>query len=253
MAMKRVFVFILVTLIIKVVFSQTMQEYVILGNDQYNHKNYANAVETYQKILEKGLESPKLYFNLGNAYYKLKNYPKAILFYEKAHKLDPSDEKINFNLDLVNTKIQDKIEALPQPFYRRWFMRMNTFTSTDGWAISGIVFLFLLAFFVAVFLVADQVKWRKMAFVLGLLCVFSSTLSFVHASVQYSNIEAASHAIILNPVVDVCSSPDAGSQHIFVIHEGTKVVITDKVGNWLNIKIANGSDGWVQEDVLERI
>jgi tetratricopeptide (TPR) repeat protein len=251
--MKRVFVFILVTLIVKVFFSQTMQEYIILGNDQYNHKNFANAVESYQKILDKGLESPKLYFNLGNAYYKLKNYPKAVLYYEKAHKLDPSDEKVNFNLELVNTKIQDKIETLPQPFYRRWFMRMNAITSTDSWAFSGIIFLFLLTFFVAVFLVANQVKWRKAAFIVGLLCVFFSTLSFVHASVQYNNSEAASNAIILYPVVDVCSSPDAGSQHIFVIHEGTKVTITDKVGNWLNVRIANGSDGWVPEDVLERI
>lgn len=251
--MKRLIIFLLIVIANKMVVSQTMQEYIILGNDQYNHKNYANAAETYQKIIDKGFESPKLYFNLGNAFYKLKNYPKAILFYEKAHKLDPSDEKINYNLELANTKVQDKIETLPQPFYRRWFQRMNNFTSTDGWAITGVIFLFLLAFFAGLFLVADKVKWRKIAFASGLICIFISTMSFIHASAQYHKIEAASNAIIMNPVVDVCSSPDAGSQHVFVLHEGTKVNITDKVGTWLNIRIANGSDGWVQENVLERI
>jgi SH3-like domain-containing protein len=51
----------------------------------------------------------------------------------------------------------------------------------------------------------------------------------------------------------VKSSPDAASQDLFVIHEGTKVRITDKVNNWIEVRIANGSDGWVLETVVEKI
>ena len=78
-------------------------------------------------------------------------------------------------------------------------------------------------------------------------------VSGINAYGRYRNFQTSKEAIIFEPTVNVKSSPDADSQDIFVIHEGTKVKITDKVGNWIEIRIANGSDGWVQENVVEVI
>jgi SH3-like domain-containing protein len=41
------------------------------------------------------------------------------------------------------------------------------------------------------------------------------------------------------------SSPDQSGNDIFVLHEGTKVTVDDKVGEWLEIRLSDGNKGWV--------
>ena len=223
------------------------------GNKAYSEGKYNAAIELYQQVVSKGFESSELYYNLGNAFFKSKNYASALLYLEKARKLDPSDDKIDFNIQVCNTKIMDKIEELPQPFYKRWIVQFRQWFSMDIWATMSVVFLFLFFIFIAIYLMANTIRIRKITFWAGLIFVCISIVAGINAYNQYSNIHLAREAIIFEPTVNVKSSPDAGSQDIFVIHEGTKVSITDKVGIWIEVRIANGSDGWIQETAAEVI
>ena len=54
------------------------------------------------------------------------------------------------------------------------------------------------------------------------------------------------------PVSSVKSSPSSGKD-LFVIHEGTKVKVLDNVGDWLNISLADGRQGWIESSALEVI
>lgn len=61
-------------------------------------------------------------------------------------------------------------------------------------------------------------------------------------------------AIIVAPTVNVKKTPAKGSTDEFVIHEGTRVDITDKtIDHWRAIRMADGREGWVQEQELEEI
>jgi SH3-like domain-containing protein len=51
----------------------------------------------------------------------------------------------------------------------------------------------------------------------------------------------------------VKSSPIESGTGLFVIHAGTKVKITDELGDWLRIRIADGNEGWILSSDLERI
>jgi SH3-like domain-containing protein len=62
-----------------------------------------------------------------------------------------------------------------------------------------------------------------------------------------------SFAIVFDPSVTAKSSPDDSSTDLFVLHEGTKVNVTDKVGDWVKIKLANGSVGWITLKSLKEI
>jgi SH3-like domain-containing protein len=53
--------------------------------------------------------------------------------------------------------------------------------------------------------------------------------------------------------VTVKSSPSENSIDLFVVHEGTKVKITDSVGDWYEIRIANGSVGWMKAASVKKI
>ena len=53
-------------------------------------------------------------------------------------------------------------------------------------------------------------------------------------------------AIVVRPVSAVKSSPSSeSSQDLFVLHEGTKVKVMDQVGDWNNIELADGRQGWM--------
>ena len=60
-------------------------------------------------------------------------------------------------------------------------------------------------------------------------------------------------AIVMSPSVTIKSSPDISGTDIFVLHEGTKVWILDQISDWLEIKLSDGTKGWLKTSDLEVI
>ena len=84
------------------------------------------------------------------------------------------------------------------------------------------------------------------------LSVFAVSLSF-SVSQKRAYLKADT-AIVLKPVTSVRSSPSSESaKDLFVLHEGTKVRIIDKVGKWSNIELADGRQGWMLSQDMEVI
>ena len=53
-------------------------------------------------------------------------------------------------------------------------------------------------------------------------------------------------AIIFEKKINVNSEPNNRSILLFNLHEGTMIEVTEKLDDWLKIKIANGSEGWIE-------
>jgi tetratricopeptide (TPR) repeat protein len=223
------------------------------GNKAYTGKFYQQAIDCYLKVIASGYEAPELYYNLGNAYFKTEDYASAILYFEKAKKLKPGDEDINFNLKVANTKITDKIDDIPDFFLIRWYNGIANLLSFNTWAIIGIIMLVIFFGILSLYLFSKILRIRKIGFWTALACLFITMMFFVFAQTQYSSINSTTKAIIFSPSVTAKSSPDANSTDLFVIHEGTKVKVIDTVGEWSEIKIANGSVGWVNTSVFKII
>jgi tetratricopeptide (TPR) repeat protein len=223
------------------------------GNKDYAAGLYHNAIEDYLKVVGNGYESPELYYNLGNAYFKANDLPSAILYYEKAKKLKPNDADINFNLHIANSRIVDKIDPVPQLFYIRWWKSLYHFFDVNGWAWFNVAtFILLLALIITVIISRKALLRRVTAWLaVVVLVIFFFSLGF---SLQtYHSFKKASEAIVFNPSVTVKSSPSENSIDLFVVHEGTKVKITDTVGDWYEIRIANGSVGWMKAASVKKI
>ena len=89
------------------------------ANNLYTNGNYAEAILKYDSILANNIESYKIYYNLGNCYYKTGDWANAIWYYEKSLKIEQNEKTIQ-NLTLANLKTIDRIEPLPQLFYKNW-------------------------------------------------------------------------------------------------------------------------------------
>ena len=249
---KTIFILIVIASF-KVSTAQDVEQYIDSAEVYYTNSNYDKAIDMYKRVLATGKESGFLYYNLGNAYYKNNDIPSAILYYEKAKKLAPNDEDIVYNLGIANTMIVDKIDKIPDLFYKRWWNSFYNLLNADSWAVFSVISFTLLMAFIGLFILGNTRKTKRLAFFLGVILLLISVASFGLASQKYYYGRAHNEAIIFTPTLTVKSSPSANAVDLFVIHDGTKVRVLDRVDHWVKIKIQNGSVGWLPAEDLKEI
>lgn len=224
------------------------------ANAAYAEGQWDAAVSGYEMISDMGLESAALYCNTGNAYAKSGNVPLAILYYERALKVDPSYEDAAYNLQLMNNRIQDRIDPVPEFFLKKWMKDISYLMDSDAWAIVALVLLGLTLAMFLLFLLAPSVAGRRTGFFTGLVLLVFMCFALGFSVSQKKASMSADKAIVTRPVVSVKSSPSAeASKDLFILHEGTKVTVLDQVGAWNNISLADGRQGWLPADAMERI
>lgn len=223
------------------------------ANKLYSENNYIEALSNYKKLEEKGIESASLYFNIGNCYYKLDSINMAILYFERAKKLKPNDADIQHNIDYINQSYTDKIEELPQIFFSRWNQALIKLFGKSTWTYFSIITYLILLISIVIFFTNDKTKIKKNSLIISIIALGLSIFTSVYAYQEYKYQTKDNSAIIFTPTLNVKSSPDESSANLFVIHQGTKVFIIDKIDKWLNIKIKDGNQGWVKEENLKII
>ena len=116
------------------------------ANTEYTNENYETAISLYDSILTKEIASSELYYNLGNCHYKTQDWANSIWHYEKSLQLKKNEKTIH-NLNLAKLKIIDRIEPLPQLFYKKWGLTIQGFISTKHWQYLAILSIFLALLF----------------------------------------------------------------------------------------------------------
>lgn len=216
------------------------------ANQAYVEGRWGDAVTDYELISGMGLESAALYCNTGDAYFKEGNVPMAILFYERALKLDPSYSDARYNLELMNSMIQDRIDPVPDFILKVWAKDICYIMDSDAWAACFLVLLALTLGLVLLFLLAPTAAGRRTGFFTGIVTLLLAVASLSFSFWQKNDYMSADEAIVMRPVTSAKSSPSAeASKDLFILHEGTKVTILDSVGNWNNIELADGRQGWI--------
>jgi tetratricopeptide (TPR) repeat protein len=223
------------------------------ANNLYNSGKYKDAAQIYEELLNNGYRESIVYYNLGNAYFRLNKIPHSILNYERARILDPLDDGIVFNLKLANLKIIDKFEPIPKLFFIEWYETFIDYTNSNTWAFLFLIFFCFTFLLLSGFALFAKAEARKKLFRSTVLVLILSIISMFFAFKTYNSENERLNAIIFNPSVYVKSAPDLGATDLFILHEGSKVKILDRVGNWIEIKIENGNVGWIPKEALQII
>jgi hypothetical protein len=87
----------------------------------------------------------------------------------------------------------------------------------------------------------------------GIVAFFLTLTTILFAYQQDQRISNREYAIITTPSVTVKGAPDASGTSLFLIHEGLKVQLLEELGDWYNIRLADGNEGWVARTDLEKI
>lgn len=224
------------------------------ASSEYASGKWSDAVATYSAIDKLGLESAHLYCNIGNAYFKAADYPHAILYFERALKLDPSYSDARYNLRIVSGLIQDKIDPVPEFILKNWTKSVCYILDSNAWAGIALALFVAVVAMVLLFLLAASPAWRKTGFSLSIIFAVFTAAAVSFSIWQKNDYMRADGAIVMTPVSSVKSSPSGeAAKDLFILHEGTKVRILDSVGDWRNIELADGRQGWILASDMEVI
>ncbi len=252
---KAILYIILISLILpaRVLSQETKEDKFKKGTEYFSTGNYEKALEAWKEIYNNGYRSAELDFNIGNAYFKLHNVPGAILFFERAHLLKPADEDINYNLAIARTLVVDRFNEIPQLFFVKWYNFLALVLTSDTWAKASISTFVLCLVFLSLYFYSPRYRLKVLGFWLAIFLLVFAAGSLTLAQRNRSLVHNSGKAVIFDPQVSGKSAPDSSGTDLFVLHEGTKVTTTQKVGDWYEIRLSDGNKGWVPVKSLEII
>jgi len=250
--MKRILLIGLTLLSMQHIWAQPDSLY-LKGNDLYGQASYEEALRLYQQVLEQGRESADLYYNMGNAAFRSHQIGRSILYYEKALKLDPGHEDAMHNLEFVSRYRVDAFEEVPELFIRNWLRALVHLFPEKIWSMLALLFFLLLLLGVLVWLFSSRMVLKKTGFTTAFISLFLFIISLSSGLTRHREIIRPREAIILVPSVVVRSSPSESGTELFILHEGTKIELSEEVSGWRNIRIPDGREGWVNSGDFESI
>lgn len=221
------------------------------ANQQYADGNYAEAAQAYEAIIAEQPNS-EAYYNLGNAYFKQDELAQAILAYERCLRFDPRNKDAKYNLAYAQSRIIDNVEDNQMFFIKNWLQAIRNTMRETTWMILSII-TFLIVLIGALLFALSKEQWlRKTAFYTALIALFISVCACANAGSLHRRDTIREEAIITQGIVNVKASPDRSGTELFTLHEGTKVIIHETLGEWCNIHVGNNV-GWMKLSSLERI
>jgi tetratricopeptide (TPR) repeat protein len=245
--MRRRNVLVLFILFFSISFAESsVDDLMKKANDLYVKGQFEEAIKLYESIAQEGYEGTSLFYNLGNAYYRTGKIGYAILYYEKAVKLSPDDEDVQHNLQLAKLNLKDKIETLPPFFLFRIWESVLSSLSSEGWTILSYILFLIILFTLGFYFFAKNIAQQRIAFysfVISIVLFLTSVGLLIVKLNQESNLK---YGIVLETSLTAKSSPDPQGKDAFIVHEGLKVRIEDKVDKWVKIRLDDGQVGWVE-------
>lgn len=223
------------------------------ANTAYINSDFHTAIDVYNQILARGLGSAKLYYNLGNACFKDDRLGEAILNYNRALRLAPGSDDIRYNLSVAEAMTKDNIEAIPEFFLVSWLRAVRHVMGCTSWSVLSLVALLSMLGLFLLYLLAQRLSLRKVGFYGTLVAFLVFVAATWFAAGERHEILDRSQAVVMSSSAAVKSSPDKSSTDLFVLHEGTKVTITDRLEEWCEVVIADGKKGWLEDAKVEVI
>lgn len=221
------------------------------GLAAYRSGEWDKAAAAWENAIRSGNAGGALLYNLGNAYYRMQQTGRSILWYERAHRLLPRDPDVKGNLELARLAVIDRIEPPVRLIIWDWIDAVRDYLSLRELALlfhlTGALALVLLL----LWRFGPGVAARSMrsALIGALLLVAVAGSWYAWRAV----LDGQACGILMDEQANVFSAPDAVSTQVFTLHEGTKVRMGERLAGWVNIRLADGRQGWVLSHSVERI
>lgn len=224
------------------------------ADSAYTAEDYQLAAYIYKSLLAENGESSTIYYNLGNCYYRLDSIGRAILNYERALLLNPGDADTRFNLQMARSHTADKVMPAGEMFFVTWWHSLMLSLGVQTWGWLAITTFVLMLVAIGLFIFLPSVGGRKTAFGVAVAMLVVCIVANIAAAQARSHLLNRTSAIVMSPSAVIHSTPSKSGTDLFILHEGTHVeLIDDSMSDWVLIQMADGKEGWISRDDIERI
>lgn len=232
------FYFILIVLVLAGSLFAKSSELFEQGNKAYQAGDFATAKDRYEGLVKEGNGGLALSLNLGNTYYRLGQMGRARLWYERALEAAPRDEDARYNRDIVRERVGEKetdTDGLRSVAGILWILA----------SVANVLFFALLA--LGLSREGEWIWWGR--WVLGL--VFAILLTGALAAQRQMSVR---YGVVIVDRAEARTGPSAQEQVGFVAPEGHRVVLLDRLNDWVQIGVpAKGLKGWVQSNAIDPV
>lgn len=219
------------------------------GLTAYQNKQYAQALEDFQKLLDQGANNPSVLHNLALSAYQLDQKPFALALWRKALTLDPGFRPARAGRDFLESKIQ---------------MRPLEHDSLSLWTHRGLESLssYELLWLNAIILAATGFLWLRYwgertsaleeeralpafpasALLMSIVLLLSLALVGVKTKDAFSP-----RATVTGGKVNAHSLPSEDSVGLFELNGGSEVLVRRKQEGWTQVQNGEGASGWVKD------
>ncbi|MGA2605268.1 MAG: tetratricopeptide repeat protein [Verrucomicrobiia bacterium] len=218
------------------------------ANQLYDTGKFTEAAAVYERIEPK---TAHVYYNLGNAHFREGKLGSAILDYERARRLAPRDPDILANLKFAEQRLGvDDVNAPPRAWQKLLRSVIESRTSTE-WEVYELLALWLTALAVGACLYIPRLRTGLLA--IAAVAFVGFAVSVFALGREVLNDRTTPAAVVVTAETDARFAPVPDSTTHFKLTEGTRVVIREDRGQWLFVERADGQQGWVKSDTIERI
>jgi hypothetical protein len=205
---------------------------------------YVQAVDAYRALLDEGHASGPLYYNLGNAYARLDQWGQAVRYYEKARPLRPGDPRLAHNLEQVRRRAGVYPTVLPPRglpgvvqgvsplalFLAGWLLLSSGLAVVVAWAGPG-----------------RAVPWRH-PLVWGPV---AGGLLFVGLALGTSALQSQERrAVVVATQAPLRSAPLPTAAADTSLPEGAMLSVQGRRAQWTEVRLGDGTVGWVPTPAL---
>lgn len=213
----------------------------------YQTEDYANAIEQYHKIIDRGYVSQAVYYNLANSYFKSEQLGQAILYYQKAVRLAPRDPDIEANLRFALSLVEKYGEQKTGSLWEKLMPHFHLFTQDEiTWMVLFLFFLLGMSVLLGVvrqWRLSRHVLWSGTLFVL---------LAF-HITVLVFKVNYLSGQSVVLKNTKAKFEPMDDATDYFQLGEGMVVKALNRNYGWVKVKREDNRIGWIPESVLGEI
>lgn len=223
------------------------------GAEAYERGDFTVAEEQYRRLVQGGRDSAAAYYNLGNCLYRLGRTGESILAWERARRRAPADSVILENLLFAGDRIIDRVggaeDSDPLESLWRWHGRLPAAAATSLFLVSWWFFNACLAG--ALFMRVPRLR-RLAAYLLPVALLVVMCSGAVLGLLVYRR-DVVLQGIVQPARADLLSAPAESAVRITTIHEGLKVRVRRRRGDWMEVLLPNGLRGWVPSTAVAPI